>query len=92
MSETPEDRPYERTLLIEDQRAQGFWMPIRQHLAMSFFARRDLAGYRRWRRCAARAGDETAGFPFRGFEIRRPHANARRIGRLQPEAKRDAFA
>ena len=62
------------------------------NLAMSFFARRDLASYRHWLRQAARAGDATAGFPFRRFETRRPHANARRIGRLRPEAKRDDFA
>ena len=61
------------------------------NLAVSFFARRDLANYRRWLRRAARAGDASAGFPFRRFELRRPHANARRIGRLRREAKRDEF-
>ena len=143
MSETRDDRLYERAILIEDQRAHGFWMPILQHLAprghveamvvladryarpyandlgrladpfsafglyrrayrkgsahaaynlaMFFFARRDLKGYRQWLRRAARAGDATAGLPFRRFETRRPHANARRIGRLRPDAKRDEF-
>ena len=62
------------------------------NLAMAFFARRDLAKYRHWLRRAALAGDESAASSFRRFETRRPHANARRIGRLRPWAKRDETA
>ncbi|WP_419807578.1 hypothetical protein [Sphingomonas sp.] len=59
------------------------------NLAMSFFARRDMARYHFWLRRAARAGETDAALPFRRFELRRPHAGARRIGRIRPQAKRD---
>ncbi|MBN8815122.1 MAG: hypothetical protein J0J06_06710 [Sphingomonas sp.] len=63
-----------------------------QHVAMSYFNRNDMAGYRRWLRRAARAGDVDARRQLRAFETRLPHANARKIGRLRPEHKRDEFA
>jgi TPR repeat protein len=63
-----------------------------QHVAMSCFNRNDLAGYRRWLRLAARAGDEEAAHQLRCFETRLPHGAARKIGRGRPDQKRDFFA
>ncbi|MES2054444.1 MAG: hypothetical protein V4564_00775 [Pseudomonadota bacterium] len=60
-----------------------------QHLAMSCFNRGDLQGYRRWIGRAAQAGDTDARREARRFETRLPHANARKIGRLRPFARRD---
>lgn len=51
------------------------------NMAMTRFNRRDLQGYRRWLRLAARAGDEDAGQQLRRFETRLPHGAARDINR-----------
>lgn len=55
-----------------------------QHLAMTHFNQRDLAGYRRWLRWAARAADEEAAIELKRFETRLPHAAAGDIGRRRP--------
>lgn len=55
-----------------------------QNMAMSLFNVGDLAGYRRWIRLAARAGDVDAERDAKLFETRQPHNLARRIGRLRP--------
>jgi len=55
-----------------------------QHLAMGCFNRRDLAGYRRWLRRAANAGDGDALAELRRFELRLPHKAAGDIGRRRP--------
>ena len=60
--------------------------------AMSCFNRNDMIGYRRWLRCAAKAGDADAARSLRFFETRLWHAAARKVGRLRPRQKRDEFA
>jgi hypothetical protein len=62
------------------------------NLAMTLFNRNDLFGYRKWMRKAARAGDDAARLQVARFEIRLPHAAARKIGRKRPEHERDEFA
>lgn len=51
------------------------------NMAMTCFNRRDLQGYRRWLRLAAKAGYEDAGQQLRHFETRLPHTAARDINR-----------
>jgi hypothetical protein len=60
-----------------------------QHLAMGCFNRGDLRGYRHWLGHSARAGDADAKRELLRFEIRLPHANARKVRRLRPFARRD---
>jgi len=61
-------------------------------LAMSYFNRNDMGGYRAWVTRAGRAGDGAAAAQARHFETRLPHGAARKIGRQRPEQKRDEFA
>jgi len=51
------------------------------NMAMTCFNRRDLQGYRRWLRLAAKAGDKEAAQQVRRFETRLPHGAARDINR-----------
>lgn len=60
-----------------------------QHLAMNAFNRADLGRYRYWLARGARAGDADAARELKRFEIRLPHANARRIGRKRPHRRSD---
>jgi TPR repeat protein len=62
------------------------------NLAMTYFNRDDLAGYRTWIRNAGRAGDNAARAEAARFETRLPHKNAVRVGRLRPHQRRDEFA
>jgi hypothetical protein len=62
-----------------------------QHLAMTHFNRRDLAGYRHWLHWAARTGDVEAAMELRRFETRLPHAAAGDIGRRRPYRKGDGL-
>jgi hypothetical protein len=55
-----------------------------QNLAMTLFHAGDLAGYRRWLRKAARAGDTEADAELRRFELRQPATLARRVRRIRP--------
>jgi TPR repeat protein len=59
------------------------------NLAMHYFNRRDLNGYRRWLGRAARAGDEDAAKQLRRFETRLPHGAAHDIRRGHPYRKYD---
>ena len=59
--------------------------------AMGCFNRRDLAGYRRWLRRAAQAGDRESAAELRRFETRLWHEMARDIGRHRPELPHDGF-
>ena len=60
-----------------------------QHMALSCFNRRDLAGYRSWLALGARAGDADAHRQRRYFETRLWHRVAHDIKRGRPEQKRD---
>jgi hypothetical protein len=62
-----------------------------RNMAISCFNRSDMAGYRRWLRRAARAGDTESARDLSYFETRLWHGAARRIGRLRPVQKRDGF-
>ena len=62
------------------------------NLAMTYFNRNDLGQYRSWLRRAGKAGDGAAKLQAACFETRLPHSNARKIGRLRPEQRRDEFA
>ncbi|WP_156347459.1 MULTISPECIES: hypothetical protein [unclassified Sphingomonas] len=73
---------YRRAYVKGDTRAA-------QNLAVSYFNRGDLNGYRTWLRRAVRAGDTEAKAQLRYFELRLPHRQARKIGRLRPMQKRD---
>jgi TPR repeat protein len=59
------------------------------NLAMSFFNQRDLSGYRRWLRRAARLGDADASRELKRFETRLPHETAHDIRRGRPYRKSD---
>jgi hypothetical protein len=59
--------------------------------AMSRFNRNDMAGYRRWLGRAAKAGDTDCAIELGRFETRLPHGDARKVHRLRPWQKRDAF-
>jgi len=60
-----------------------------QNLALGCFNRRDLQGYRRWLRRAARLGDADAKSELRRFETRLPHGAAHDIGRGRPYKRYD---
>jgi hypothetical protein len=60
-----------------------------QNAAAGCFNRNDMAGYRRWLRRAAKAGDAEASKELRYFETRLWHSAARKVGRLRPRQKRD---
>ena len=60
-----------------------------RNMAMSCFNRDDLAGYRRWLRLAASAGDRDSAAEIKRFETRLWHGAARDIGRGRPRHKRD---
>jgi hypothetical protein len=51
---------------------------------MACFNKGDLAGYRFWLHRGAGAGDEEAAIELRRFEMRLPHAAARKLKRLRP--------
>lgn len=55
-----------------------------QNLAMTLFNIGDMQGYRRWMHRAARAGDANAAHELKRFEVRMPHALARKLRRLRP--------
>lgn len=55
-----------------------------QNLAMTYFARNDLARYRHWLRIAALGGDEDAMRELKRFALRQPYRFARRLRRLRP--------
>ena len=59
------------------------------NLAMVFFNRRNLQGYRYWLRRAAQAGDEDANKQLRRFETRLPHGAAHDIRRGRPRRNYD---
>jgi hypothetical protein len=60
-----------------------------RNLALSYFNRNNMVGYRRWLKLAARAGDEESATELQHFETRLPHGAARRIRRLRPKQRRD---
>ena len=59
------------------------------NLAMAYFNRGDLYGYRHWLRRAAHVGDEDARQQLRRFETRLPHGAARDIRRGRPRRDYD---
>lgn len=59
------------------------------NMAISCFNRGDMAGYRRWLRRAAKAGDADAARELKCFETRHWHSAARKLRRLRPVQKRD---
>jgi hypothetical protein len=75
------------------RRAYRMGEPRAAHnLAMTYFNRDDLAGYRTWIRKAGRAGDNAAREEAGRFETRLPHKNAAKIGRIRPYRRRHGFA
>ncbi|HEY6965283.1 MAG TPA: hypothetical protein VI407_08695 [Erythrobacter sp.] len=60
-----------------------------RNMAISCFNGGDMAGYRRWLRKAARAGDAESGQELRYFETRLWHGAARKVRRIRPVQKRD---
>jgi hypothetical protein len=75
---------YRRAYRMGDLRAA-------QHVAMSYFNRERMGGYRHWLGLGAKAGDEEAARDLRLFETRLWHSYARKVGRLRPKQKRDGF-
>ncbi len=63
-----------------------------RNMAVSCFNRGDMAGYRRWLRYAAKAGDPQSLRELRAFESRLWHSAARKLRRLRPVQKRDGFS
>jgi len=62
------------------------------NMAMTYFNRNDMVGYRYWIKRAGRAGDQTSRLQAARFECRLPHIAAATIGRIRPEQRRDEFA
>lgn len=62
-----------------------------QNLAMTYFNRRDMQGYRQWLRRAAQAGDGDAATSLHRFETRLSHETARDIGRGRPDLAHDGW-
>lgn len=60
-----------------------------QNMAMTYFNENNLAKFRLWARRAAELGDGSCATYVKRFETRLPHANAGRIGRKRPWARRD---
>jgi hypothetical protein len=61
------------------------------HMAMSYFNRNNLRGYRHWLQQGANAGDSEAAQQLGFFETRLWHGAAHDIGRGRPKQKRDGF-
>lgn len=61
-----------------------------RNLALCYFNRNDMSGYRRWLQMAAKAGDEESAIELRHFETRLPHGAARKVRRLRPKHQRDS--
>jgi TPR repeat protein len=62
-----------------------------RNLALGYFNKNDLPGYRQWMRRAGQAGDAESLREARRFETRLWHGAAGKIGRGRPRHKRDDF-